>query len=1429
MEKHFNYRMKYLAFVLSIILFIPLANADEMHYRLKRLKLSDGLSHTDVLDIKQDSAGFIWLATYNGLNRYDGYRFQQFYNNDTVRLAVCNRIVSLDFEGSTLWMATDGGITKFDIKSEKFLPLYSTPNDSVYTLLIHSPFKKIFIDSRKLKWALGEHEISVIDDRQPEKIKYTNQTGFKNAPENLGDYIFQEIVEDRFGNIWIATNNGFIQISREDNGFAFAGVYYNFVQGRPGWKNYIADMILNEKGQIVCSNSESVLIYDLHAEANGKTSISLALELPMLPVQFKNGNTFEYSYISSINFGLQTGYWFFSNGFIHHAQGVEQLSSPKILHNSTNSHEDYNVNSLTVTSLFPDKKGTLFIGTYENNFYVIDLMQKPFNWVSSKTVSPGYFPSGRALRSVYEDVDGQLWILSTKGIAIYNKDNGNTQNFFHSKDIVNASLKSVYFITGTNKGKIWIGTNEGVEIFDKKSKVNTIITNDEFLRHGFNPLIIRHIAFDKFGRAWLGSLNDGLAMIENNGTKIVKIQHINCGGIYNLLSPKINYIFSDIDKNELLVSTDKGFFRVILDEAGKIVKTIKYDSYRNTDLPLTSDMIYPIDKLNDSTYYLGTLGGGLNKVVIKGVEVDEDGFGSYSSTAYGIENGLLSKDVEGLIIDNSHRVWCGGNSLSVFDPQTERFTNFSRNDGIQVEAFKVNTFCKGAENTFYFGGVDGLTFFNPDEIKPNTEEANVTITELKVNDEIVRPSQEDSPLNSAGISYTKHLHLNHLQNNFALMFSSMHYANPLNCRYKYKLNGFEKEWKTTAASENSAQYSNLPYGTYTFEVFGTNNDGLWSSTPASLQITITPPWYQSRIAMVLYALLIIAVFIIIYYNQHRLYLYRQKLELSEVEEAKKEELLNSKLQFFTNISHEFRTPLTFIISPLLELKNKTRDPELNQSLGLALRYANRLLRLIDQLIKFRKSESGMEKVSLSYININEFVRNITNSFTKPAEENNISLHVELESHPLHHWIDATKLEAILYNLLSNAFKSVKEQRRISVRVLTGDNAKLPIDSKKNQFKISSENFTKAAFGILISDTGIGISKESLPSIFSRFYNINAENHIGYGIGLALLKNYVLLLNGSIEISSQRDVGTDFLICFPENLPQNETEIEASIIHNSYAEDIDIEEYSIGTENLNISAFLPDFSTPKTILIVEDNHELRNYLYTKLSKSYSVIEATNGKEGLEKAEQESPDLIVSDVMMPIMDGISMCQKIKDEFSTCHIPILMLTAKSEIEDQIKGLLFGADDYIPKPFSMDYLLVKIQSTLLNREKVILKYSNDAVLNIKTIVTEKSHTSLIEKVVELVKERMTEPNFGLDTIYGELGMSRSVFFTKIKEATQQTPADFVKHIRLKFGLQYLVNNEGRINEAAMHIGMTASNFTREFKRVFKKTPSEFLTEKRN
>jgi signal transduction histidine kinase/DNA-binding NarL/FixJ family response regulator/ligand-binding sensor domain-containing protein len=1421
--------MRLLAFLSVIFILVTGANAGEMHFRLKRLTLADGLSHTDVLDVKQDSLGFIWLATFNGLNRYDGYKFQQFYNFDSNRPAVCNRISNLAFEGSVLWMATDGGITKFDIKSECFLPFPASTNNDNYAQLMGSSFKRIYVDSKKLKWALSDKTILVIDDARPEKPTYTNVSDFTNTPDDIGNYNYQDLIEDGFGNVWIATDNGLLQFARRENSFEFVGKFYNYVKGKPGWKNYIADLIINDNGQLIFSNSVSILIHNLRFEPDGTTSIELSEEIPMESTVFKNGKRFDYSYISSINHNKETGYWFFSNGFIHHAKNIEQLHNPTVLYNSTNTHEDYNLNTLTVTSLFPDKKGALFVGTYENNFYIIDLLQKPFNWISSKTVGSSYFPPGRALRSIYEDYDGLLWISSTNGVAVYNKQNGNMETFYHTKDVANIPQKNIYFITGKDKDNIWIGTNEGLEIYNKRTKTTTKFSNEYLTARGFNANIISHIAFDKYRRAWLGSPTGGMAMVDIKGTTITELKTINDRGNFKLLSNKINYIFSDTAKNEVIASSDKGFARIILDNRGNIRQVIKYISHKHSGSPLTSDMIFPIDKLNDSTYYMGTLGGGLNKVVIRGDTTDSLGFGAYSSTAYGIESGLLSQDVEGLIIDNLQRVWCAGNTLSVFDPVSTRFTNYNQNDGIQVEAFKVNTFCKGNDNTFYFGGVDGLTFFDPNQIKPNRIEPTISITELMINDKEVRPSKSDSPLGKNGISFTKHLKLDYLQNDFSIFFSAMHYANPSNCRYRYKLTGFDKDWRNTNSGENSAQYSNLPYGTYTFEVYGTNNDGLWSSTPASLQITVNPPWYQSRLAMIVYALLIIAFFIFIYYNQHRLYLIRQKLKLSEIEEAKKEELLNSKLQFFTNISHEFRTPLTFIISPLLELKNKTKDAELSQSLELALKYANRLLRLIDQLIKFRKSESGTEKVSLSFININEFVKGITNSFEKPALENNITLRVELCNEPLHQWTDATKLEAILYNLLSNAFKSVKEQRNVSVKIISSENANLPVDNRKNQYKIASEKFDKAAFGILISDTGIGISKESLPSIFSRFYNINAENHIGYGIGLALLKNYVLLLNGSIQIASQRDVGTDFLICFPENLPQSESEIENNILFKNNNTQIDAIELSSEIEIVHDSKFLADSGSRKTVLIVEDNHELRNYLYTKLSKNYTVIEASNGIEGIEKAEQESPDLIVSDVMMPQMDGITMCQHLKKEFSTCHIPVLLLTAKSEIDDRIKGLLYGADDYIPKPFSMDYLIVKIQTTLLNREKVILKYSNDAVLNIRSIVTEKSHAGLIEKIIDIVKERMAEPNFGLSTIYGELGMSRSVFFAKIKEATQQTPADFVKHIRLKYGLQYLINNEGRINEAAMHIGMSPSNFTREFKRVFKKTPSDFLSDNKN
>ncbi len=1422
-------------YTLSIVLWFALTTifatyGNELHYRVKRLKLRDGLSHTDVLSIAQDSVGFIWLGTFNGLNRYDGYGFNQFFSTDTTRPSTQNRIQQIAIKNEKLWMATDGGIGQFDLRRECFIPLSANNKNANYTALNTHPFKKIFIDSDNLKWVLESNKVMVLDDREPSNIKIVGDNEILNFPQNMGDLNFNDIIEDQFKNIWIATYNGLIQLHKNGRNIEYVGLFYNYVDWKPdGWKNFIANIYINNDGLLIYSNSNNVMFHKLSLTENKHTKIDLVMEKRMEPRVFQDRKIFEYSYFTSITQSKYSGdYWFFSNGFIHHAKNYTDFKYPDVLYNSTNTDEDFNLNSLTVTTLMLDRSGCLFVGSYENNLYIIDLNQKPFNWISSKTSATGYYPQGKSIRTIFEDEDGQLWFGSTSGIALFNKLNGKSENFYQLNDIVNLPKKNIHCISGNGDGKIWIGTNLGVEIYDKHTRLFSYITIQELIDNGINADLFPSIAFDKFGKTWLGSSNEGIVIVDITSNGKRKFSSINNNHSELLTSQKINFILSDTAKNEILATTNNGFNRILLDKKGNVDKIIKYKGNRSLPASISSNMIFPIAKYNDSTYFLGTLGGGLNKVVISGNKVDKNGYGEYKASYYDIKNGLPSNDVEGLLIDDKRRIWCAGNMLSVFDTINNRFINYNTNDGIKVEAFKVTSCFKSKSNILYFGGVDGITYFDPNKIEPNRIKSNVVITTLLVNGIPIKPSFQKNAILKEQITYTKKITLNYRQNDFALRFASMHYANSINNIFKYRLIGFDNDWKTTKPGENEAKYTNLPYGTYTFEVWGTNNDQLWFDECATLLVKITPPWWQSSFAYIIYVVLFLALLVSIYYNQYRLYKAQHQLKLVEIEEKKKEELLNTKLQFFTNISHEFRTPLTFIISPLLELKSKSRSRETSYSLNLALKYANRLLRLVDQLIQFRKTESGLDKVSYSQLNINQVINNIVGSFIIPAQKSEIELSVNLLKHPLETWIDAVKLETILYNLLSNAFKSVKKIRKISVTVIAGELPTNIIDKNKYKYEIVSENFDNPHYSILVSDSGIGINEESLPLIFDRFYNQNTENHVGYGIGLALLKNLVLLLNGRIIITSKSGVGTDFLISFPKVTPlENEIEKNIDFSDNHRFFSPQQIEYSETIEMQTVIDHSEPFEKKRTILIVEDNIELRNYLNAKLSQDFFVISAENGRVGIEMAKQKMPDLIISDVMMPIADGLELCQTIKEDFDTCHIPIILLTAKTEIEDKLKGIENGADDYISKPFSLEYLVKKANSVIQNRDTLIAKYTNDAVLNAKSFTTEKGHVAFTEKLISLIKANMAEPNFSLELLYTHLGLSRSIFFEKVKEATQLTPAEFVKQVRLKLGIQYLMNNDGLINEAATFIGMSASNFTREFKTVYKKTPREFLAEK--
>lgn len=744
-----------------------------------------------------------------------------------------------------------------------------------------------------------------------------------------------------------------------------------------------------------------------------------------------------------------------------------------------------------------------------------------------------------------------------------------------------------------------------------------------------------------------------------------------------------------------------------------------------------------------------------------------------------------------------------------------RLMNFDKREDTQGQVYYPLACMKGMDGLIYFGGTNGFTVIDPKKISYNSYKPRAIISDFFIDHTSTHPHYLfDNSLHEIILEYD--------QTNFGFQFSSDNYHIPEKNRFKYRLRKYDDHWITTNAQNRIAMYSKVPAGTYYFEVYAANNDGVWSDTPTVIKvIRKTAPWY-SWPAYILYALMIIGLIYLIcrhYADKKKLKL---QLYLENIEKDKKEQIHQAQLRFFTNISHDFRTPLSLIIAALDKLRREGLKEYYYRILN---GNAQRLLNLVNELMDFRTVENGMMKLELQPLDINHIVKEIANDFIDYAEQRKIDFQVICDTElPVTIYADRNIVEKIVMNLLNNAFK------------YTPDNGKILLETRGRKDCFTSEyknNFIVGecvddTFFILVSDTGVGVSHDSISSVFDRFYKVNTVNtdsHLGTGIGLALVKSLVLLHKGSISIFSERGRGTDMVVRLPLDSGMfNESDF---IRHQeTRAEEIirtDSEEMATSVEMKGMEDELLH-STKKKILIIEDNEDLRMLIAESLSDEFQVMQAGDGVEALKLIEHTDFDLIISDIMMPNKDGISLCNDIKGDMNTSHIPVILLTAKTSLESKIEGVDSGADLYFEKPVDLTYLKLSIQNIFRNRRQLKEHYAKNYYADSCELSSNEQDNKFLKQFIAFIEANMDQSEMDINQIAGELSMSRSKLYTKVKSLTGKSVVEFVLNCRLRKAAKLIIEENMTMREVMMHIGIESQvYFTNSFKKVFGETPTAF------
>jgi signal transduction histidine kinase/DNA-binding response OmpR family regulator len=939
---------------------------------------------------------------------------------------------------------------------------------------------------------------------------------------------------------------------------------------------------------------------------------------------------------------------------------------------------------------------------------------------------------------------------------------------------------------------LWIGTYfGGLNSFDGKRFTHYKHDPDDPKSLGDNS--IWEIFEDSQNNIWIGTLTQGVDLFDRRRKEFY---HYRIGGVNSIHSSYITSFMED-KNGSLWIGTGYGI-DVLDKQTGRFTHYLNRSSDSTT---LSNNSVFSILEDSRGLIWVATH-GGLNL------------FDKKTKTFSAFTEGLPHNSLLTLLEDDHANLWVstphGISNISVSykpgqkDSLTLDFKNYDEADGLQGKQFNENAAFKTSVGELIFAGSKGFNLFKPRDIGINKTRPKVIFTDFQIFNKSVRIGEviNDKTVLTRTILQTDTLVLDHSDNVFSLEFASLSFFHPEKARYKYIMEGFNKDWTTTDASQRRVTYTNLDPGVYAFKVKASNNDGVWNDTPATLVISVLPPFWKTKTAFVLYALGILCALLLarwlILVNERMNFRIQQERE----EAQRMHELDMMKIKFFTNVSHEFRTPLTLILTPLEKMLKQAGESELRNQYHLIHRNARRLLNLVNQLLDFRKMEVQEIKYNPSEGDIVKFVREVFYSFSDLSEKKNVKFTFHSSVQQLETLFDQDKLEKILFNLLSNAFKFTPQNGLVSVElgIKTVDDMKW--------------------LSVSVKDSGIGIPLDKQEKIFERFFQNDLPKSMvnqGSGIGLSITREFVKIHGGSITVASEPEKGS----CFTVVLPLNE------IVHHELAESV--EAAQVSGEDANNEHLLLEHSSKKTLLLlVEDNEDFRFYLKDNLKLHYSIVEARNGNEGLQRALAFLPDLIVSDIMMPEMNGIELCRKIKTDQRLSHIPVILLTARTAEEQKIEGFESGANDYVTKPFSFEILQSRIRNLIAQREAFQKTFHKHIDVRAADVQITSLDEKLIRNAVKVVEDHLSDPDFSVEEFSHELGMSRVHLYKKLLSLTGKAPLEFIRTIRLQRAAQLLEKSQLTVSEIAYQVGFNNPKyFSKYFKDHFNVLPSVYAHKK--
>lgn len=1318
----------------------------------KILSTRSGLSHNTVFSITQDPKGFIWFGTREGLNRYDGTSIVTFYADprDSSKLH-SNHITCLETgRDSLLYVGTSRGLHVYNDKQRTFKDLISNglPIGNVNRFL-NSSGGTLWVASVRGLFAIRKSQANL-----SQLIKGINVT---------------DIVEFRKGVFLISTLQKIMMI----NEYGEVLKEYTTMISAAG-----VEISMDENIFRIFKDSFDTIW--LGSKKNGLFKYDLsedAFKQVIIPHKF---NPLEVNAIRVIAEGpgkklwLGTEYGLFiydpQNGsFEHYTQSYDQ--SPGTLSDKA------------LYSIFRSKEDIMWIGTYFGGVNIVRPYANRF-----RTLKPGAGPkdlSGRAVSDIIQDKHGKIWIATEDGgVNIWDRRTDAITRL-RSEAARGLSVNNIHCIYEDDDDIFWIGTFlGGVNRYDFKKKTITVYKKGEEEKASFPNNMIYAIVKDKNGEIWVGT-TAGLNKFEKKK------------GTYEWFMPQnfkgrfIQEIYEDKAGGLWIcaLGTDSLFYYDPV--RSKLSKFRYYDSAFIHNQGATCAF-----EDSKGNMWFGTINRGLLKL-----NRTDNTF-----TVYNKSNTKLPNDfVYGIQEDDHGNLWISTNKgLSKFTPGSEEFVNYDMSHGLPDNQFNFRSSFKDRDGWLYFGSINGLCYFHPDSLIENRTAPTAYFADLKLFNKSV-PIGVGNILEN-DIEDTEEIVLNHSDNVFTVDFGSINYYSSADNRYSYYLEGFENDWNYIA-EKNSATYTNLSPGDYVLKLRSANNDGIWSDSVKTLRIVILPPFWLSKWAIALYVVLVVALFFA--YKAFLGYRNKEKMavQIERMEREKLQEINQHKLNFFTYISHEFRTPLTLIMISIDKfLQDKSLNAEQTAGYKSIKASAKRLHSLVDQLMDFRRIETDHAQMNYAQGDIVLFLRDTFMAFSPLFNKKLVSFYFNSDITHFNAFFDADKLEKIVTNIVSNAAKYTENgviEMEVSVKV----NPHSGFDS----------------ITISVHDSGVGIEPGEMKNAFLPFYQTEhaKKSGTGTGIGLALVKSLVDFSGGSIEIASKQQLGTQVTVTLP--LTKQIDNEKVAVLHGNRT--IDIEHVLPGNDTSDFHMEQTESSTPEyQLMIVEDNEELISFLGSHFDKKYKIVKANNGILALDRIKRSPPDIIVSDVMMPEMDGIELCQAIKSEIGTSHIPVILLTAKTTPENRLDGLNCGADAYIAKPFLLKELELVIKNLLKARDKLRAHFLKFGQVNDAGATFANRDQDFILKLTEIVERFLDDSEFNIAKFAQEACVSRSLLHLKLKKVVNLSASEFIRNIRLQRAATMLKTTDCSISEVAYKVGYSDSNyFSRSFKEKYQVNPSEF------